>query len=95
MAESAQSSTVSATPIAPAPAVPTGLIATPGNTSVALAWNASSNATGYSVYYGINPSSLSKVTVSPGSTYNTQLPSFTVTGLTNGTLYYFAVTAIN
>jgi len=86
---SANSSQASATPQAATPPPPTGLGATPGNTQVALSWNASSGATSYNV---------KRATVSGGpyTTVNsTGVTSFTDTGLSNGTTYYYVVTAVN
>jgi fibronectin type 3 domain-containing protein len=85
--ESANSAQVSATPdIVPAP---TGLTATAGNTQVALSWTASSGATSYNV---------KRSTVS-GSGYVTvaspMTASYTNTALTNGTTYYYVVSAVN
>jgi hypothetical protein len=86
--ESANSAQASATPIAP-PAAPTGLVATAGNSQVALSWAASSGATGYNVKRStVNGSGYATV-ASPATT------SYTNTGLTNGTTYYYVVTAIN
>jgi hypothetical protein len=65
------------------------LTATPGNAQVALSWTASSGATSYNVQ---------RSTVS-GSGYaqvaNVATTSYTNTGLTNGTAYYFVVNAQN
>jgi hypothetical protein len=72
-----------------APAGPAGLTATAGDGSVALNWSASATATNYFV----------KRSTTSGSGYtavatNTSL-AFTNTGLSNGTLYYFVVSAGN
>src|SRR5258708_17718941 len=72
------------------PSAPTGLTATPGNAQVSLSWTASSGATSYNVL---------RSTVS-GSGYTTVATgivgtSYTNTGLTNGTTYYFVVSATN
>ena len=48
--ESAKTSEASATPQVTAPAAPTNLTATPGNTQVVLSWTASSGATSYNIY---------------------------------------------
>lgn len=69
------------------PAAPANLVATAGDASVALNWSASSNATSYYI----------KRSLTSGSGYasvatNTSL-AFTNTGLANGTLYYFVVSA--
>lgn len=85
---SANSAEVSATPVAPPPpSAPTGLVATAGNAQVMLTWNASTSATSYNV----------KRSATNGSGYQTvsspTTNSFTNTGLTNGTTYYYVVTA--
>jgi cellulose 1,4-beta-cellobiosidase len=86
--QSANSSQVSATPVAP-PAAPTGLTATGGNAQVALSWTASSGATSYNVQRStVNGSGYAQVT-------NVTTTSYTNTGLTNGTTYYFVVNAQN
>ncbi|MFZ3381735.1 MAG: glycoside hydrolase family 44 protein [Candidatus Acidiferrales bacterium] len=90
--ESANSSEVSATPSAPAtpPATPTGLQATAGNAQVALTWNPSTGATKYNV----------KRSTSSGGPFTTTLASptaanYTDTAVTNGTAYYYVVSAVN
>jgi cellulose 1,4-beta-cellobiosidase len=86
--ESPDSSQVSAMP-QPIPPTPTGVTATPGNARVTLAWNASSTATAYRV---------KRATVSGGpyTTITTVAAlSYANTGLTNGTTYYYVVSAIN
>lgn len=87
--ESANSAEVSATPSATAPSTPTGLSATAGNQQVALSWNGSTGATGYNV----------KRSPAHGGPYTTIAspvpPSYTNTGLTNGTTYYYVVSALN
>jgi autotransporter-associated beta strand protein len=71
------------------PIVPTGLTATAGNNQVVLAWNAVSSATSYNV----------KVSTNSGGPYslvaNVTTAGMTDTGLTNGTTYYFVVSALN
>src|ERR1700674_891180 len=71
------------------PAAPAGLMATAGNTQVALAWTPSTGAT---LYY------VKRSTIS-GSGY-TQIaaptaPNYMDMGLTNGTAYFYVVTALN
>ena len=87
--QSANSAEVSVTPAAPPPpAVPTGLAATAGNMQVALSWTASSGATSYHV----------KRSTTSGSEMQIAAPAsanFTDTGLTNGTKYYYLVSAVN
>ncbi len=77
--------TVSPSPSAPA--TPGGLTATPGNNQVALAWTASPGATGYSI--GRATSSTGPFATA-GESSST---SFTDTGVTNGTAYYYVVAA--
>jgi fibronectin type 3 domain-containing protein len=72
-----------------APAAPTGFLATAGNSQVSLSWNASTGATGYYVR---------RATVSGGPYTQIAVPttnSYTNTGLTNGTTYYYVVSAFN
>jgi hypothetical protein len=66
---------------------PTGLIATPGNQQILLTWTAVPSATSYTVRYG---------TTANGPYSNSQSvssPTATIAGLSNGTIYYFVVTA--
>jgi len=89
--ESANSAQASATPEAPnvPPAAPTNLTATPGNAVVTLTWTASTGATGYNV----------KRATTDGGPY-TQLaaptsPAYTDSSVTNGTEYFYVVSALN
>ncbi|RKP53167.1 hypothetical protein D7Z26_15685 [Cohnella endophytica] len=90
--ESVNSTQASATPSAGVtiPAAPTGLTATGGNAQVALSWTASSGATSYTV---------KRATTSGGPYTNVATgvttTSYTNTGLTNGTTYYYVVSASN
>nr|WP_052339928.1 glycoside hydrolase family 48 protein [Gorillibacterium massiliense] len=90
--ESANSTQVSATPVSGVtiPAAPTGLTATAGNAQVALSWTASTGATSYNVKRATT-SGGPYTTVSTGVTTT----SYTDTGLTNGTTYYYVVSAVN
>ncbi|MGD0784381.1 MAG: glycosyl hydrolase family 28 protein [Sedimentisphaerales bacterium] len=93
--ESNNSSEVSAMPqlINTPPAAPTGLSATAGNAKVLLDWsnNSESDLAGYNVYRS----------TTSGSGYakiNTSLRTvsdYNDTGVTNGTTYYYVVTAVN
>lgn len=91
---SAKTTLVSATPVAAStlPETPSGLQAAAGDTRVTLTWNASSerNLASYTVYQGTSSGSLSKVSDVPAGT-----ETYTATGLTNDTLYFFAVDAKN
>lgn len=87
--ESDISDEASATPGASV-TTPTGLAGTPADASAILAWNAVAGATHYRV---------KRATVS-GGPYTTvgnpvYAPSFTSGGLTNGTPYFFVVSAMN
>ncbi len=82
-----------ATPQDFAPAAPTGLAATAGEEQVELDWNdnSESDLDGYNVYRSTTSGSgYSKVNTGLVSTSN-----YTDTGLTNGTTYYYVVTAVD
>jgi fibronectin type 3 domain-containing protein len=89
--ESANSAQVSAKPgAAAAPDAPTGLTASAGDGEVDLSWSASAGATSYNV----------KRSTSDGGPYTTIAPgvtatAFTDTNVTNGTTYYYVVSAVN
>ena len=89
--ESSASFEVSATPTAtPPPDAPSLTSATAGNAKVTLAWGAVVGATSYNVYYG----TATGVTKASGTPINGVTSSpYDVTGLTNGTPYFFIVTA--
>jgi fibronectin type 3 domain-containing protein len=89
---SPDSNEVSTTPAGTAtiPAAPTGLAAAAGNGTIALTWNASTGATSYSIFRGTAPGAESATALATSTTN-----SFTDTGLTNGTAYYYTVTASN
>jgi fibronectin type 3 domain-containing protein len=90
--ESASSNQASATPLPPLPAAPTALAATAANTQVALTWMAGIGASTYNLYYGtsagVTPATGTKVAGLTGISY-------TLTGLTNGTTYFFVLTSVN
>ena len=79
---------LSGQPQTPPPA-PTGLTAAAGNGQVTLNWNASSGATSYNVKRATT--SGGPYTLIAGVTST----SFTNTGLTNGTLFFYVVSALN
>jgi len=89
--ESANSSQASATPTAPLapPSTPTGLNATPGNAQVSLTWTASTGATSYHVKRSTTSGGPYTQVAAPTTTSDTD------TGLTNGTTYYYVVSALN
>lgn len=77
----------------PAPMAPENLAATAGNESVKLTWGAVTTATTYSAY-------LVSTSVEEGTTYTLVAEditdtSYTVRGLTNGTIYSYVVRAVN
>jgi endoglucanase len=89
--ESANSAQVSATPTASVtiPAMPTGLAATAGNALVGLTWSASSGATSYHVKRATtNGGPYTQVGAPTAATY-------TDASLSNGTAYYYVVSAVN
>jgi regulation of enolase protein 1 (concanavalin A-like superfamily) len=72
------------------PAAPANLMATPGSALATLDWSAANNATGYNV----------KRSTTSGGSYvvvatNIAALSFTNTGLSNGTLYFYVVSGTN
>ena len=86
------SSEVHAVPLATdAPAAPTNLAATGGHHQVALSWAASAGAATYDIYRGTSAGGESATPIATGLTS----PSYTDTGLTNGTTYFYEVTALN
>jgi hypothetical protein len=72
-----------------ASAPPTNLIATAGNQQASLTWTASSGATSYYVKRGTASGGPYTTVGSPAGT------SYTDTNVTNGTAYYYVVTAVN
>ena len=93
--EGRPSNEVSAVPLT-VPGAPIGLTATPGNSQVTLSWAAPTSGgaaiSGYLIYEGTSPRHETGKPVN-GSLVNGT--SYTVTGLANGTTYYFRVTAVN
>ena len=93
--EGQPSAEVQAVPLT-VPGAPTGLTATPGNSKVTLAWTAPASGgaliKGYIIYKGTSPGGETGTPVNDSLVTGT---SYTVTGLTNGTTYYFKVVAVN
>ncbi len=89
--QSANSNEVSATPVSAVtvPSVPTGLTATAGDQQVILHWNASPGATGYHVKRGTTSGGAYTQVAAPNGTSDTD------TGLSDGTTYYYVVSAVN
>ena len=90
--ESTPSAQVSAIPsVAPTPAGPTEVTATPGNGQVTIAWTAVSGATSYNIYWSTTPG----VTTANGTKITGVASPYIHSGLINGTTYYYVVTAVN
>jgi hypothetical protein len=89
--ESGNSNQATATPKAPAiaPAAPLNLTATGGNQQVSLAWTASTGATSYNVKRAATNGGPYTTVASPAGT------SYTDTTVTDGTTYYYVVTAVS
>ena len=97
--EGPASGAASATPTAATtkPGPPNGLTASPGNGQVTLSWTAPGSSggaaiSGYEIYRGTTPGGESGTPVNASLVAGT---SYTVTGLTNGTTYYFTVAAVS
>ena len=86
--QSANSAEVSVTPAIAAPATPTGLAATAGNAQITLTWNASAGATSYHLKRSTSSGAETQIAAPASAT-------FTDTGLTNGTKYFYVVSAVN
>uniref|UniRef100_C6DYU3 Fibronectin type III domain protein n=1 Tax=Geobacter sp. (strain M21) TaxID=443144 RepID=C6DYU3_GEOSM len=78
-------------PAAAIPGAPTEVMLQPGNGQVTLSWNRVADATSYNVYW----STTSGVALSQGARKTGAVSPCLVTGLLNGTTYYFVVTAAN
>ena len=85
--ESAPSSEFSITPLG-IPTAPTSVSATPSDEAVALSWASSFGATGYKVWRSLTHGGPYTLLTSQGGT------TYDDTGLTNGTTYYYAISAV-
>ena len=82
--QSANSAEVSATPTLSAPATPAGLAAAAGNAQVTLTWTPSTGATTYHVKRSTVSGAETQIAAPTSNT-------FTDTGVTNGTKYFYVV----
>jgi len=73
------------------PPVPTGITAAAGNAQIAVSWSASFGAASYKLYRSTTAGGEGTTPIASGITTT----SFTNTGLTNGTAYYYKVAAVN
>jgi hypothetical protein len=74
-----------------APTAPTGVAITPGNAQVTIRWAAVAGASSYDIYWstttGATPAAVTKISAATSP--------YVLTGLSNGTVYSFAVSAAN
>lgn len=77
------------------PTTPTGVTATAGSARVTLSWNAVSDASSYNIYMATQSGVTKSNTLAGGMTHSNAANPYVHTGLTNGTPYYFVVTAVN
>jgi autotransporter-associated beta strand protein len=86
---SVNSNEASTAPLPPTPPAPAGLVATVGNAQAVLTWAAADNAASYNILRGTVSGAETLVAANVTGTTYTDSP------LTNGTTYYYAVTATN
>ncbi len=72
------------------PLAPTAITAIPGNTKITLNWSSVAGATGYKIYQSETAGTYG----SPLALVEGSVNSYDVTGITNGTTYYFVIKAI-
>lgn len=94
---SSSSSTSSSTSSSSVFGAPQNLSAAPGNASVTLEWGAVSSADSYHIYYATEPNIQPDniAAYDNGTWIEDVTPPYQITELTNGTTYYFVVTAID
>jgi len=78
-------------PVPGAPAAPTGVTSVAGSGQIAIIWSPVTGATSYNLYYSPSVG----VTKATGMKIPFVISPSVVTPLTNGTTYYFVVTAVN
>ena len=92
--EGPRSTTQLAIPKPPAPGAPVILSASAGNAKVTLTWSAVPGATSYKIYHAQSSQGLEGATAVSHSSTSSPL-SYTHSGLTNGSTYYYEVAAVN
>ncbi len=92
--ESVLSNEASATPVNAPPAAPTGLTATPGDSSIQLNWNANTepDLAGYNIYRSTTSTVPLTTPINGALVTGT---TYTDNGLTNGQIYYYVITAVD
>ena len=73
----------------PAPLAPVDVVATAGNASVGLAWNAAAYASSYNIKRGTTPAGPYSTIASPATV------TFSDSTAANGVTYYYVITAVN
>lgn len=76
----------------PLPAAPANVSAAAGDGQATLQWDFVSGAAAYAIYAGTAPGSYG---ADPVDTVDGSMNTYMASGLTNGTTYYFAVTAVD
>ncbi len=74
------------------------VVAVPGDSKITLSWDASTDnvgVTGYKIYYGTESVTKDGQQYNLGFVKTDNVTTSDVTGLTNGTTYYFAITALD
>src|SRR5512139_14365 len=79
------------TPVVTVPASPTSLSVEPGDTANTVQWSAVAGATSYTLYW----TDVAPLTKQSAKVITGAVSPYTHTGLTNGKLLYYAVTARN
>lgn len=84
---------ITMTPVTPGivPTSPTSVTAIAGNAQNIISWNTVTTATSYNIYW----STTSGVTKTNGTKISNLTSPYTHSGITNGTAYYYVVTAVN
>jgi hypothetical protein len=73
------------------PTTPAGIQTAAGDGQVTISWSAAAGATSYNIYW----STTSGVTKTNGTKISAAATHYVATGLTNGTTYFYVVTAVN